>query len=69
MIKLRRMRWTGHVIRMRRTGMHKKLVGKPGGKRSLGRPKSMWVENIKIDLWDGMDWIIWIRIGTSGEVL
>jgi hypothetical protein len=37
------------------------LVGMPEGKRSLGRPRRRWVDNIKIDLreigWDGMDWI------------
>jgi hypothetical protein len=37
------------------------LVGKPGGRRPLGRPRRRWVHNIKIDLreigWDGMDWI------------
>jgi hypothetical protein len=37
------------------------LVGKPEGKRPLGRQRSRWVDNIKIDLieigWDGMDWI------------
>jgi hypothetical protein len=37
------------------------LVGKPGGKRALGRPRRRWVDNIKMDLreieWDGMDWI------------
>jgi hypothetical protein len=37
------------------------LVGKPEGKRQLGRPIRRWVDNIKIDLreirWDGMDWI------------
>jgi hypothetical protein len=37
------------------------LVGKPEGKRPLGRPRRMWVDNIKIDHremgWDGMDWI------------
>jgi hypothetical protein len=37
------------------------LVGKPEGKKPLGRPRRRWVENIKIDLieieWDGMDWI------------
>jgi hypothetical protein len=37
------------------------LVGKPEGKRPLGRPRRRWVYNIKIDLreigWDGMDWI------------
>jgi hypothetical protein len=36
-------------------------VGKPDGKRPLGRPRRRWVNNIKIDLrevgWDGMDWI------------
>jgi hypothetical protein len=37
------------------------LVGKPEGKRPLGRPRRRWVDNIEIDLreigWDGMDWI------------
>jgi hypothetical protein len=37
------------------------LVGKPEGKRPLGRPKRRWADNIKIVLreigWDGMDWI------------
>jgi hypothetical protein len=37
------------------------MVGKPEGKRSLGRPRRRWVGNIKMDLrqtgWDGMDWI------------
>jgi hypothetical protein len=40
---------------------YRKLVGKPEGKRPLGRPRCGWVDNIKIDLreigWDGMDWI------------
>jgi hypothetical protein len=37
------------------------LVGKPEGKRPLGRPRCRWLENIKLDLrkmgWDGVDWI------------
>jgi hypothetical protein len=37
------------------------LVGKPEGKRPLGRPRRRWVDNIKRDLiqvgWNGMDWI------------
>jgi hypothetical protein len=37
------------------------LVGKPEGKRPLGRPRRRWVDNIEIELreigWDGMDWI------------
>jgi hypothetical protein len=37
------------------------LVGKPEGKRPLGRPRRSWVDNIKMDLreigWDGTNWI------------
>jgi hypothetical protein len=37
------------------------LVGKPEGKRPMGRPRRRWMDNIKMDLtetgWDGMDWI------------
>jgi hypothetical protein len=40
---------------------YRMLVGKPEGKRPLGRPRHRWVDNIKMDLreigWDGMDWI------------
>jgi hypothetical protein len=62
MIKSRRMRWAGHVARMGETrNACRILVGKPEGKRPLGRPRRRWVDNIKIDLreirWDGMDWI------------
>jgi hypothetical protein len=62
MIKLRRMRWTGHVARMgEKRNAYRILVGKPKGKRPLGRPRHRRVDNIKIDLreigWDGMDWI------------
>jgi hypothetical protein len=49
------------------------LVGKPEGKRPLGRPRCKWVENIKMDLREieGMVWIglIWLKIGTSGGLL
>jgi hypothetical protein len=49
------------------------LVGKPEGKRPLGRLRRRWVDNIKMDLreigWDGMDWINQARIGTSGGLL
>jgi hypothetical protein len=40
---------------------YRMLMGKPGGKRPLGRPRCRWVDNIKMDLrereWDGVDWI------------
>jgi hypothetical protein len=48
------------------------LVGKPEGKRPLGRPRRRWVDNIKMGLReDGMVWTgsIWLRIGTSGGLL
>jgi hypothetical protein len=56
------MRWAGHVARRGETrNAYRILVGKPEGKRSLGRPRRRWVDNIKMDLgeigWDGVDWI------------
>jgi hypothetical protein len=59
-IKSRRMRWEGYVARMgEKTNAYRILVGKPGGKRPLGRPRRRWVDNIKMDLrevgWDGRD--------------
>jgi hypothetical protein len=47
-------------------------VGKPEGKRPLGRPRRRWVDNIKMDLREiRWEWIglIWLRIGTSGGLL
>jgi hypothetical protein len=62
MIKSRRMRWPGHVARTgAKRNAYRILVGKPEGKRPLGRTTRRWVDNIKMDLrkigWDGMDWI------------
>jgi hypothetical protein len=60
-IKSRRIRYAGHVASMRaRGGIYRVLVGKPEGKRPLGRPRSRWEDNIKIDIQEvgcgGMDW-------------
>jgi len=50
-VKSRRMRWAGHVARMgEHRGVHRVLVGKPKGKRPLGRPRRRWEDNIKMDL-------------------
>ena len=50
-IKSRRMRWAGHVVRMvERRGVYRVLVGKPERKRPLGRPRRRWEDNIKMDL-------------------
>jgi hypothetical protein len=52
-VKSRRMRWAGHVARMGEDrGVHRVLVGKPDGKKPLGRPGRRWEDNIKLDLQD-----------------
>jgi len=61
-IKSRRMRWAGHVARMgEERGVYRVLVGKPEGKRPLGRPRDRWVDNIRVDLHEVrcgyMEWI------------
>ena len=70
-IKPRRMRWVGHVARMgEERGVYRVLVGKPEGKRPLGRPRRRWVDNIRMDLQvvgcGYMDWIGLARIETGG---
>jgi hypothetical protein len=62
MIKSRRMRWVGHVTGMgAKRNAYRILVGKPEGKRPLGRPRHRWVDSIKINLreigWGGVNWI------------
>jgi hypothetical protein len=61
-IKSRRMRWVGHVARMgEKRNAYRLLVGKPEGKRPLGRTRRRCVDNIRMDLgevgWDDVDWI------------
>ncbi|KAJ4447245.1 hypothetical protein ANN_09249 [Periplaneta americana] len=61
-IKSRRLRWAGHVACMGESrNAYRVLVGRPKGKRSLGRPRRRWEDNIKMDLrevgYDGRDWI------------
>jgi len=56
------MRWAGHVARMAEMrGVYGILVGKPEGKRPLGRPRRRWEDDIKVDLQEvecgSMDWI------------
>jgi hypothetical protein len=59
-IKSRRMRWTGHVARMR---VYRVFVGRPEGKRPLGRPRRRWEDEVKIDLREiGIDGENWIQL-------
>jgi hypothetical protein len=57
-----RMRWAGHITRMgEKRNTYRLLVGKPEGKRPLGRPRRRWVDNIRMYLgrvgWGDVDWI------------
>jgi len=68
------MRWAGLVARMGcRTGAYRVLVGKPEGKRPLGRSRHRWEDNIKMDLQEvgcgAWARLIWVRIGTNGSLL
>jgi hypothetical protein len=69
MMKSRRMRWAADLARMgEKRNAYGILVGKPEGKRPLGRPRRSLVDNIKMDLrYEGVVWTgtIWLRIGTS----
>jgi hypothetical protein len=61
-IKSRATRLTGHLARIgEERNAYRVLVGKPGGKRSLGRSRRRWEDNMKMDLrdigWGGTDWI------------
>jgi hypothetical protein len=60
MIKSRRMRWAGQVARKtEKRNAYRILVGNPQGKRTVGRPRRRWVDNIRMDFreigWDGVD--------------
>ena len=60
-VKSRRTRWAGHVARIgEERGMHRVLVGKPEGKRPLGRPRRRCEDSIKMDIQEvvgGWDWM------------
>jgi len=61
-IKSRRMRWAGHVARIGKgRGVYRVLVGKPEGKKPLGRSRRRWADNIKMDLQEvrcrNMNWV------------
>jgi hypothetical protein len=52
-IKSRRLRWAGHVVRMgEKRGAYRILVGRPEGRRQLGGPRRRWEDDIKMDLQD-----------------
>ncbi|KAJ4452170.1 hypothetical protein ANN_03688 [Periplaneta americana] len=72
-IKSRRLRWAGHVARMGESrNAYRVLVGRPEGKRPLGRPRRRWEDNIKMDLREvgyNETGLILHRIGTDGGLM
>ena len=68
-IKSRRMRWAGHVAHMGEgRGVYRVLVGKPDGKRPLGRPRRRWEDNIRMDLQEvGVWYEDWIGLAQGRD--
>jgi len=68
-IKSRRMRWAGHVACMgEERGVYRVLVGKPEGRRPLGRPRPRRVDNIRTDLQEvGCGYMDWIGLAQDRE--
>jgi hypothetical protein len=69
-VKSRRMRWTGHVARIgEERKMYKIWVGKPEGKRPLGRPRRRWEDGIRMDLREtGLGGVDWIRLAQDRDL-
>ena len=68
-IKWRRMRWAGHVARMgEERGVYRVLLGKPEGRRPLGRPRRKWVDNTRTNLQEvGCGYIDWIGLAQDRD--
>ena len=68
-IKSRRMRWARHVARMgEEKGVYRVLVGKPEGRRPLGRPRCRWMDNIRMDLQEvGCEYMDWIGLAQDRD--
>jgi len=63
------MRWAGHVARMEEgSGVYRVLVGKPEGRRPLGRPRRRWEDNIKMDLREvGCGCVNWMELAQDRD--
>jgi hypothetical protein len=68
-IKARRMRWVGNVVRMGEVrGAYNILVGRPEGRRPLGRPRHRREDNIKMDLREiGFEDVVWIHFAEDRD--
>jgi len=63
------MRWAGHVARMgEERGVYRVLLGKPEGRRPLGRTRRKWVDNIRMDLQEvGCGYMYWIGLAQDRD--
>jgi len=68
-IKSRRMRWAGHVACMgEERRVYRVVVGKPEERRSLGRPRRRWVDNVRMDLQEvGCGYMYWIGLAQDRD--
>ena len=68
-IKSRIMGWAGHVARVgEERGVYRVLVGKPEGRRPLGRPRRRWADNIRMDLQEvGCGYMVWIGLAQDRD--
>jgi hypothetical protein len=67
-IKAKRMRWAGHVAHMGEMSAYNILVGRPEGRRPLGRPRCRWEDNINMDLGDiGFGDVDWIHLAQGRD--
>jgi len=68
-IKSRRMRWVGHVACMgEERGVYRVLVGKPEARRSLGRPRRRWEDNIRMNFWEvGCGCVDWMELAQDRD--
>ena len=68
-IKSRRMIWAGHVAHMGEgRGVYRVSVGKPEGRRPLGRPRRRWEDNIRMDLWEvGCGCVDWMELAQDRD--
>jgi len=61
------MRWAGHVANVE-TGVYRVFVGKPEGKRPVGRSRRRWVDNISVDLQEvGCGYMVWIGLAQNRD--
>jgi len=68
-IKSRRMRWARHVVHMcEERGVYRVFLGKPEGRKPLGRPRRRWVDNIRVDLQEeGCGYMEWIGLSQDRD--